>query len=42
MPLLSRMVGTPLAIDIGPGAVEWVEVDDHADLARAREVAVRC
>jgi choline kinase len=24
------------------GAVEWVEVDDHADLARAREVAARC
>ena len=22
MPLLTRMVGTPLAIDIGPGAVE--------------------
>ena len=22
--------------------VEWVEVDDHADLARAREVACRC
>lgn len=24
------------------GAVEWVEVDDHADLARAREIACRC
>jgi choline kinase len=24
------------------GAVAWVEVDDHADLARAREVACRC
>ena len=24
------------------GTVDWVEVDDHADLARAREVAVRC
>jgi choline kinase len=24
------------------GSVEWVEVDDHADLARAREVACRC
>jgi choline kinase len=24
------------------GAVEWVEVDDHADWARAREVACRC
>jgi len=24
------------------GGVEWVEVDDHADLARARELACRC
>jgi choline kinase len=24
------------------GDVEWVEVDDHADLRRAREVACRC
>ena len=24
------------------GAVRWVEVDDHADLARAREVACHC
>jgi choline kinase len=24
------------------GSVEWVEVDDHSDLARAREVACRC
>jgi choline kinase len=24
------------------GSVTWVEVDDHADLARAREVACRC
>jgi choline kinase len=24
------------------GAVQWVEVDDHADLARAREVACHC
>ncbi|HEY0631004.1 MAG TPA: phosphocholine cytidylyltransferase family protein [Thermoleophilaceae bacterium] len=24
------------------GTVEWVEVDDHADLERAREVACRC
>jgi choline kinase len=24
------------------GAVEWVEFDDHKDLARAREVACRC
>jgi choline kinase len=24
------------------GGVEWVEIDDHADLARARELACRC
>jgi choline kinase len=24
------------------GPVDWVEVDDHADLARAREIACRC
>jgi len=30
-------------VGIAPiGAVEWVEVDDHADLSRAREVACRC
>jgi choline kinase len=30
-------------IGIAPiGAVDWVEVDDHADLERAREVACRC
>ena len=30
-------------IGVAPiGAVEWVEVDDHVDLARAREVACRC
>ena len=30
-------------IGIAPiGEVEWVEVDDHADLARARDVACRC
>jgi choline kinase len=30
-------------VGIAPiGSVEWVEVDDHADLARAREVACRC
>jgi choline kinase len=30
-------------IGVAPiGATEWVEVDDHADLARAREVACRC
>ena len=30
-------------IGVAPiGAVEWAEVDDHADLARARELACRC
>jgi choline kinase len=30
-------------VGIAPiGSVEWVEVDDHRDLARAREVACRC
>ena len=30
-------------VGIAPiGAVEWVEVDDHRDLARARELACRC
>jgi choline kinase len=30
-------------VGIAPiGAAEWVEVDDAADLARAREVACRC
>src|SRR5919202_1575012 len=30
-------------VGIAPiGTVEWVEVDDHRDLARAREVACRC
>jgi choline kinase len=24
------------------GTVEWVEVDDHRDLERAREIAARC
>ena len=31
-----RIVAAPI------GEVEWVEVDDHADWARAREVACRC
>ena len=31
-----RVVAAPI------GEVEWVEVDDHADLARARELACRC
>ena len=31
------------AVGVAPiGAVEWAEVDDHADLARAREIACRC
>jgi choline kinase len=31
------------AIGVAPiGAVEWVEVDNHADLRRAREIAPRC
>ena len=94
MPLLTRMIGAPLSVDIGPGTVrqlaplladrrisagghvavivgpglgeeiaetlrpelanaelwaveegggvEWVEVDDQRDLARAQEVACRC
>jgi choline kinase len=30
-------------VEVAPiGAVEWVEVDDHADLARARDIACRC
>jgi choline kinase len=30
-------------VGIAPiGEVDWVEVDDHADLARARELACRC
>ena len=30
-------------IDVAPiGAVAWVEVDDHDDLARARELECRC
>jgi len=24
------------------GTVDWVEVDDHDDLARAREIECRC
>jgi choline kinase len=31
------------AVAVAPiGAVEWVEVDDHRDLRRAREIAWRC
>jgi choline kinase len=32
--------GEVLAAPIG--AVEWVEVDDHRDLRRARQIAPRC
>ena len=32
-----------VAVGVAPlPSLEWVEVDDHADLARAREVACRC
>jgi choline kinase len=31
-----EVVGAPI------GAVDWVEVDDHADLRRARQIADRC
>ena len=33
--------GVPVGVAALP-SLEWVEVDDHADLARAREVACRC
>ncbi len=36
----SERGGAVLAAPIG--AVEWVEVDDHADLRRARQIAARC
>jgi choline kinase len=36
----SERGGAVLAAPIG--AVEWVEVDNHADLRRAREIACRC
>ena len=36
----SERGGAVLAAPIG--AVEWVEVDDHADLLRAREIGARC
>jgi len=37
--LLADRAGGVRAVRIG--TVEWVEVDDHADLARAREIACR-
>ena len=31
------------AIDVAPiGEVDWVEIDNHEDLRRAREIAARC
>jgi choline kinase len=33
--------GTPVGVAPLP-PLDWVEVDDHADLARARELACRC
>ena len=70
MPLLARMLPSPLVIEVRAGAigslgglladhriategrvavavapigaVDWVEVDDHRDLQRAREIARRC
>ena len=35
-------VGVELAVLEPIGDVEWVEVDDHRDLRRAREIAGRC
>ena len=37
---LANRGGAVAAVPIG--AVEWVEVDDHRDLKRAREIAGRC
>jgi hypothetical protein len=36
----ARRGGTVLAAPIG--VVDWVEVDNHADLKRARAIAGRC
>lgn len=37
------LVDKGIPVDVAPlPPLEWVEVDDHADLARAREVACRC
>lgn len=37
-----ELVDRGVRIDVAPiGTVDWVEVDDHADLAKARTIAVR-
>jgi choline kinase len=37
------LIDDGVAVGVTPlPALEWVEVDDHADLARARELACRC
>ena len=37
-----ELVDRGLPVDVAPiGSVEWVEVDDHADLARARDLTCR-
>ena len=33
--------GHPIGVTSIPSGTQWVEVDDHADLARAREIACR-
>ena len=40
-PLLADRGGRISAAPIG-AAVDWVEVDNHADLQRAREIAAHC
>ena len=38
-----RSSPTAAPVGVAPiGAVEWVEVDNHDDLRRAREIAARC
>lgn len=38
-----KLVDDGFRVDLQPiGSVEWVEVDDHADLNRARAIACRC
>jgi choline kinase len=40
---LQRLIDTGGRVDAAPiGAVEWVEVDDHDDLERARRMQCRC
>ena len=39
----AELVGRGGMIEVAPiGEVEWVEVDNHDDLRRAREIAARC